>query len=210
MSETLRTVGVTTLLISAARLAPDDGRVPDWLESVALGLAGGVALALVIYVVRIPGEVRRNDRLLRDRDDDLATWVADTKPALDWRLKRIADKLAAREALRTGELNWSRGKAKEAVLHAYRDQEREANRFAAQIELRETWGHRAWRLVCRRSLPRLTAPARAEPVLDLWGEDATEDGLPSVKVVDPTRTTLEDIVRTIAHERREQAETSGD
>lgn len=152
--------------------------MPGWLESLLTGVAGGVALALVVYGARIPFEVRNHDRLIRDRGEDLSTWVSDTKPALDWRLIQIAAGLAARGMLQSGELNWMRARAKEQTLHAYRDQERAAERFIAEIELRDTWAHRVYRFFAARPQPSLSAPETTERVLDSWREDA-EPGRPA-------------------------------
>jgi hypothetical protein len=84
---------------------------------------------------------------------------------------------------------------KERALHEYRDQERQAQRDVAVVFQTETWMHRCWRR--GRDFPQLTAPARAERVLDVWRSSVTNYGEPVVEVVDPTRRTLGDTVREL-------------
>jgi hypothetical protein len=43
----------------------------------------------------------------------------------------------------------------------------------------------------------LTAPSRAEPVLDVWRSIVTSHGASPVEVVDPTRRTLDDTQREL-------------
>lgn len=148
-------------------------------------------MALPIWLARVPGEVRSHDRLLADRDEDLATWVADEKLRLDRRLDEILDELNPQGLLWSGQRNLLRARAKEARLHLWRDQEREAQRFRAGLEAKEEWAHRLWRTIRGRPFPPLATPLRAEPVLDHWREGESFEGSPVCPVNDPTRRTLD-------------------
>lgn len=165
------------------------------MEALLLGVLGGAALALVQWVVRIPGQVRTHDRLIAERDEDLATWVADTHFALTERQSEILDELAAKNLLYSGQRLFSQARAKEAVLHAYRDQERQARRFVAELAGREELPHKGWRLVRHRRFPTLAAPDTSEPVLDFWRRAESYEGSPIREVDDPTQRTLDAAVR---------------
>lgn len=84
-----------------------------------------------------------------------------------------------------------RVRAKEEALHAYRDQERQALRFRAELEAREEWAHQLWRKVTRRPLPRITTVERAKPILDFRRKGETFDETPAAPVEDPTTRPLD-------------------
>jgi hypothetical protein len=146
------------------------------LEAIAGGAIGAVitlAVGLAVWLWRARGDVTSHDRLIADRDDDLATWVADEQVWLDRALRRIDDLLAARGILDSGERPWQRGMAAEDALHRWRDQEREARRLVADLRGRESWPHRRWR--GRRPFPALRTPDEARPVLGQWRSLAIDD-----------------------------------
>jgi hypothetical protein len=161
------------------------------VESLVIGIAGGVGVALVLWLVRAPGEVRDHDRLLAERDEDLGTWVADEHLELERELGRILERLSAQNLLWSSTRLAQRAGAKEQVLHAYRDQERQARRFRAELEAREEWPHKVWRKLRGGPLPTLTASERVQPILDVWREAESYEGSPICEVSDPTRRTLE-------------------
>jgi hypothetical protein len=76
---------------------------------------------------------------------------------------------------------------KERALHEYRDQERQAQRDVAVIELSEGRRHHFWR---REPFPQLKAPSRAVRVLEAWREPVTQHGSPPITVVDVTKRDL--------------------
>jgi hypothetical protein len=167
------------------------------MEPLLLGVVGGVSVALLVWLGKVPYDVRNHDRLIRDRDEDLATWVADTKLALDRRLKQILEELSARGGLYSGERLSQRALAKEETLHLWRDQERGAKRFVAGLAAREEVAHRVWRTLRGRPFPQLETPERAAKVLDYWRSPESYEGSPVLEVNDPTARTLDEAVREI-------------
>lgn len=137
------------------------------LAGSAIGVLLTAFVALLVWLGRVPGDVEEHDRLTRDRDEDLATWVADEKLRVDLERDQILKELAARNAIFSGDRLWKLAKAKERALHAYRDQERQAYRFSAGLAGRERHAHRVYRRWTKRPFVQLTTPERARPILDL-------------------------------------------
>ena len=161
---------------------------------VLVGIAIGLTPLVVLWLVRVPSDVRRHDRLVAERDEDLATWIADEKIGVDWELKTVMDHLAARNLLNSGERNFQRARAKREALHAWRDQERLARRFCAELEGKENGPHVVWRWLWRRPFPSLTAPERARPILDFWRAPETFENAPVLDVEDPSTRSLDDVI----------------
>jgi hypothetical protein len=152
-----------------------------------------ILYALILRFRAVPGEVEEHDRLARQRDEDLAQWVADDHLRLGRELRKIVGEHSSRGHLHSGVLGRSLAHAKERALHAHRDQERAAQRFIDELAAKETWLHRDHRRQRGREPLRLTAPARAQPALDCWRDSswAHPPGVASAEVEDPTRRTLE-------------------
>jgi len=55
--------------------------------------------------------------------------------------------------------------------------------------------HRYWRRRRGRSFPTLTAPERAQPLLDAWRSSVTRRGASPIELTDPTRRTLPEAVQ---------------
>jgi len=60
----------------------------------------------------------------------------------------------------------------------------------AVAQERENWMHAFWRRRQQRPFPALTAPERAEPLLDHWRSSVTRHGSSPIEVVDPTQRNL--------------------
>jgi len=89
------------------------------MTALAGGAIGALLTALVavfVWLFRVPGDVDEHDRLTCDRDEDLATWVADEKLWLDRERERIINELNARGLLHSGERLSQLAKAKERAL----------------------------------------------------------------------------------------------
>lgn len=173
------------------------------METLLVALGGGavgtvlaVLLAFGGRLLAVPRELMANDRAVRDRDEDLETWVADEHVRLERELHELS------EALNKENLYWSghHGKqialAKERALHRFRDQERQALRDAATIRDRETWPHLLYRARKGIPSPELRAPGRVAPVLEVWRRPVrrhlSSKSDESVEVNDPSRRTLDD------------------
>ena len=87
----------------------------------------------------------------------------------------------------------------DGALHAYRDQQIEAMRFAAATYDRENWLHDCWRRFRGHARHALETPIAAEPVLNIW-RLAPHPSLgtgPQVEIVDPTQRTLRRLIERI-------------
>lgn len=160
-------------------------------------IIGGATVALIIWLTKIPGDVRSHDRLIRERDEDLSTWLADEKLSVDRELATLLDELAARNLVFSGARLSGGVRIKEAALQRWRDQERSAHRARAELEGHEEWPHRVWRFLLKRRLPILTAPTRGKPILDHWRAPESYEDSPEAPVSDPTTRTVETAVREL-------------
>lgn len=162
------------------------------------GILGGLAVAAVGVLVKIPSDIRRHDRLIAERNDDLALWLADEHQAFGWERRRIMNDLSARGALRSGERLYELALQKERALHQYRDQERQTRRFVAELEERETIAHAVFRVLLRRRFPELGTPRVARPLLDSWRAPEGYEGSPVRQIDDPTERSLRGVLDELA------------
>ena len=142
-------------------------------------------------------EIDVTDRFVADRDEDLASWVADRSVALERELAAKTEELNKENLFYSGTHGTVLALIKERALHEYRDQERQAERDVALAHERETWLHAFWRRLRGRPFPKLTAPQRAQPVLDAWRSPVVRHGDSPIEVVDPTRRTLRDATQAV-------------
>jgi hypothetical protein len=152
--------------------------------SLSSGVIGAVAIAVIFYGARIPGDVAKHDRLIRERDEDLSSWVADRHTDLERAHREAIKKMAPGGLLWSSERHHQLSMLNEAALHEWRDEERAAARFRAALLARETLAHRLWRRLLRDETPGLSAITRADPILDQWVTVRDSDGN-QVTVDDP-------------------------
>lgn len=140
----------------------------------------------------VPRDVRRNDERIRNRDEDLRTWIEDD----DKRLKDEHLQILASESVKSSGPDVSifhYQRAKDQLVHRYRDQLRDAQRTRREVELSEQLLHRLVRRAFRRPLPSLSAPSVMADVLAHWHE--SPDNLLDHSLA----------LREVAEQRRERA-----
>lgn len=163
------------------------------MSTIAAGAIGSLITIVVAFAARlatVPREVAAHDRRVAEREEDLSQWVADRDVWLRRRLDAARAKLAARGMLQSGEYGFRLGLLKEAALHEYRDQQRQAERDVDLIYDAEGWLHGAWRAIRRQPRRALNAPERVEPVLAAWRAPLTRGGT-TAPIDDPTDRPLE-------------------
>jgi hypothetical protein len=162
------------------------------VETLLIALAGGSIGVLLTLLLSVPADVRHHDRQAYEYDDDLGQWVSDERVRLERELERHRNEMAGRGQLYSGAYLRGIAHIKEACLHAYRDQERDAERKRAALRDAEGWRHRLWRAVAPRhsQLPELRSPERVTPILDQWRAEVDFRG-DKAPVSDPTRRPLE-------------------
>lgn len=181
------------------------------LLTAALGGSLVAALTAAARAAGIPGDVRTHDAAIRDRDDQLATWVADRNYELQRECTALRLLLGPQPAVLDdgagGVSNWPAmahqtdldiAAARGLAIHEYRDQERLARIDVAQLLAGEGWPHRVYRKLRRRSVPSLSTPSRAQRVLDSWRKQSSmsSDERP-VWPDDATKRTLEDAIANV-------------
>jgi hypothetical protein len=174
--------------------------VSTWLIALAGGAVGSVLTAALAFGGRLLAarrEIDATDRFVVDRDEDLASWVADRSLALERELAAKTEELNKENLFYSGTHGTALALIKEQGLHEYRDQERQAERDIAVARERETWLHAFWRRRRGRPFPKLKAPERAQPVLDAWRSSVTRHGDSPIEVVDATRRALGEAIQDV-------------
>lgn len=129
-----------------------------------------VLLTLVLQkAANVPRDLRRNDERVRNRDEDLRTWIEDDDAQLNQEELRIL----ASESVKSAGPDYSIAlyqQVKDQLVHRYRDQLRDAERTRREVALSEQLRHRVARRVLARPLPCLDAPAEMAEVIAHWQE----------------------------------------
>jgi hypothetical protein len=168
--------------------------------AIAAGAVGSlitITVALLVRLVSVPREISSHDRRARDREHDLAQWIADRDLRLRRELEETRKALSARKMRASGEYAWSLGLVKERALHEWRDQALNAKRDIATIYDREGWLHARvrWRkpqIVLDQTLET------AMTLLDLWRTPPAHDQGRATSIMpidDPTDRSLARSVR---------------
>jgi hypothetical protein len=152
-----------------------------------------VLLTLVLErAANVPRDIRRNDERVRNRDEDLRTWIEDD----DKQLKEEQLRILASESVKSAGPDLSivlYQQIKDQLIHRYRDQLRDAERIREEVALSEQLLHAIARRLLGRPLPGLTAPTDMAKVLAHWREHPDD-------LFDKSRA-----LREVAEERRERA-----
>jgi len=174
------------------------------LLSAIIGGAIGVVISALARALGIPTEIRTHDAAIADRDDALATWVADRNYLLGRESTAIRKRDpyqgttdSARNA-ELHELDLRIADLRGAALHEYRDEERRAGLDRATILATEGWGHRLSRKLASNPARQLHTPEKATPVLDSWRKQSSmsTDERP-VWPDDATKRTLDDAIKNV-------------
>lgn len=137
-----------------------------------------VATLAADRMINVPRDVRRNDEMLRNRSEDLSTWIEDEDRWLKNEFIEVR-RAAAFESVREqiGRRNawvipYRHEQLKDGLRHRYRDQLRDAERVFRSVALTEETGHHIYRRVRGRPVPALDAPTRQTKILEDWNERA--------------------------------------
>jgi hypothetical protein len=154
-----------------------------------IAIVGGSAGAVLTLFIRVPGEIRNHNRLVKQVDKDLAQWVADDCVVLERELR--GKKTTAGHNLTAGSYLRSVAHSKEHALQRCRDQERQALMRVGEWRDAEGLVHRCLRLLPGvGAFPELRTPEAVEPILAGWREEVSAGGH-SAPVSDPTKRSLE-------------------
>jgi len=118
-------------------------------------------------VINVPRDVRRNDEMLRNRDEDLCTWIEDDNDWLKQEMQAVEQ--AAADQYRYLVPNRQQ-QLKDAVRRRYRDQRRDADRAVRAVALSEEIFHHLYRHLARRPMPVMTAEDSMRDTLDIWSQ----------------------------------------
>jgi hypothetical protein len=124
-------------------------------------------LLLLGWLYHLPVVIRRNDERIRNRDEDLRTWIEDDDAELrDGHLRILLGEQVKSAGPDVSLVQYQQ--LKNEVVHRYRDQLRDAERTVRDVALSEQIPHRLMRRLLRKPLPGLTAPTVKASTLDHW------------------------------------------
>jgi hypothetical protein len=139
----------------------------------ALIIAGVLAFLAVLRLAAVSQEISRNNKRVRLRDDDLATWIADYDAALIADLRRTFSEMAGRGRLHGRGIVDAGESAKEEALDRYAEQLRDAHRTLQAVAAAEGTAHRIVRTMTGRPMLGLTTPSSMRATLARWEEPAS-------------------------------------
>jgi hypothetical protein len=113
-------------------------------------------------------DVRRHDRQVAERDDELGEWLVLRERRRQQRLNELSQQYNAAGVQAGGARAQGLRATNTIALYDYREQLRQARNFRLNLEVEERWSHRVLRWARRRPLPKLDTPARAAPLLGEW------------------------------------------
>jgi hypothetical protein len=147
--------------------------------------------------------VRAHDAAIADRDEQLATWIADRSYQLQAECEGLRFAVDPRPKYkpadgRNREENLDKAivERREEALQQWRDEERRARLDIATILAAEGWPHRLFRRLTRRAAPTLATPERGRWLLEAWRKPSVESGA-AIRPVDATKRTLEDAIQSM-------------
>jgi hypothetical protein len=179
------------------------------LLAAIIGGAIGVVITALARALGVPSEVRSHDAAIADRDDQLATWVADRNYVLGKVSTGIRDRpttpppdvhpATGHQFVTTPhQMDVAIASERGTALHEYRDEERRAKLDRAQILATEGWGHRLWRKLTSNPAPELHTPEKATLVLDSWRTQSSMSAEHRpVWPDDATKRTLDDAIKNV-------------
>jgi hypothetical protein len=139
------------------------------LTALAAAIIGPLMLAAV--------EVRRHDRQIEKRDEDLEEWIVFRHRKLLQRFQEIEEDANARGVAGGSTIPSGRIVAQTLLLYDYREELRQARGFVLDIEAEERWSNRIARAMRRRPVRQLATPHRAERLIDRWSEGTARNAV---------------------------------
>jgi hypothetical protein len=145
---------------------------------ILVAILGALATATIGPLLAARAEVRRHDRQVAERDEELEEWIVVRHRKLTQRFHEINQQATAAGVQRGGAISADQQAVKAELLYEYREALRQANAFVLRIDADERWMHRiARRLPNSRHFPALTTPTRAARLVDYWEEGTARNAL---------------------------------
>jgi hypothetical protein len=124
-------------------------------------------LLLLGWLYHLPVVIRRNDERIRNRDEDLRTWIENDDAELrDGHLRILLGERVKSAGPDVSLVQYQQ--LKNEVVHRFRDQLRDAERTVRDVALSEQIPHRLMRRLLRKPLPGLMAATVKASTLDHW------------------------------------------
>jgi hypothetical protein len=185
-------------------------------ETLWIALAGGAigvlltgAAWLLVKLLAIPGVLREHDFEVGILNEDLELWAVDEYRRVIREFRKI-ENAPHRSAdwIYSGAYGNARSAVKTDALHRWRDRLHRTERDLIAIKAKETAIHR---LIRHRKRYRhgldFYARERVEPIIEELRQPVTKHGADHLKVFDPTRLRLEDLIHQIKENPLEPEES---
>jgi hypothetical protein len=145
----------------------------DW--SWTSGVVGGLVVAALIYLARIPRTLDEHDLLVDELEIDLRRWTRDEERGLESEFFRIGNEANTHGALTSGAHVAARGGARARAGHAARDRLSVAMRAYRRVTIAERTPHHLLRWLRCRPLPELEASHDLRVLIERWAADNAAD-----------------------------------
>jgi hypothetical protein len=143
----------------------------------AIIIAAVVGILVTLRFVAVSRQVSRNNKRIRLRDDDLATWIADYDVALIAELRSLFRDMAGTGRVHAPGIVDAGERAKEEALDRYAEQLRDAHRTLQAVAAVEGTAHRFVRIITGRPMPGLDAPSTMRRTISRWEEPASAEAV---------------------------------
>lgn len=147
------------------------------MDLLLAAIFGALATAVIGPLTIAAAEVKRHNRQVAERDEDLEEWLVVRDRQLQRRLNELKQQANAAGVAQGGAIRAGRVAVQTQLLYDYREELRQARAFVLRIAADERWTHRLVRLLKREPLPALATPSRAERLLDFWSEGTARNAL---------------------------------
>lgn len=147
------------------------------MDIVLAAILTALAAAIIGPLMAASVEVRRHDRQIEKRDEDLEEWIIFRHRKLLQRFQEIEEDANARGVTGGSTIPSGRIVAQTLLLYDYREELRQARAFVLDIEAEERWSHRVARALRRRPVRQLATPRQAERLIDYWSEGTSRNAL---------------------------------
>jgi thioesterase domain-containing protein len=126
------------------------------------------ALHFVLALLRIGGDVKRDNRKVLRIYQDLTTWARDDLRKEAQALTEMENDLAARRMLKSGSRGFHEERIRDEVAERWRNRKRQATREIEDIQDAETALHRRYRRLRSKPWPENPDQGELEKITGEW------------------------------------------
>lgn len=150
------------------------------MSLLSAALVGAFTTWVVGLLTAASVEIRRHDRQVTERDEDLEEWLVIRYRLYQRRMREVGQQIAANSPdapNQPGTAKRSRRAVHTELLYELREEFRQADAFVLRVRVEERWSHGLVRWVLRQPFQTLRTPDRAARLIDYWQEGTERNAL---------------------------------